>query len=29
MFRCNHLHQGAHYVSLIKLKESIKIHWCG
>jgi len=32
MFRCNHHHQGAHYMSLLKLqplKQSIKIHWCG
>ena len=31
MFRCNHHHQGAHYLSLLKLhflKQSIKIHCC-
>jgi len=31
MFRCNHHHQGAHYLRLLKLqllKQSIKIHWC-
>ena len=30
MFRCNRHHQGAHYLSLLKLqllKRSIKIHW--
>jgi len=29
MFRCNHHHQGAHYMSLLKLhllKQSIKMH---
>jgi hypothetical protein len=29
MFQCNHHHQGAHYLSLLKLqllKESIKMH---
>jgi len=32
MFRCNHHHQGAYYLSLLKLhllKHSIKIHRCG
>jgi len=32
MFRCNYHHQGAHYLSLLKLrllKQSIKIHRCG
>jgi hypothetical protein len=32
MFRCNHHHQGAHHLSLLKLqllKQSIKIHRCG
>jgi len=32
MFRRNHHHQGAHYLSLLKLhllKQSIKIHCCG
>jgi hypothetical protein len=32
IFRCNHHHQGAHYLSLLKLhlvKQPIKIHWCG
>ena len=32
MLRCNHHHQGAHYMSLLKLqllKQSIKIHHCG
>jgi len=32
MFWCNHHHQGAHYLSLLKLqllKQSIKIHRCG
>jgi hypothetical protein len=32
MFRCNHHHQGAHYLSLLNLqllKQSIKIHRCG
>ena len=32
MFRCNHHHQGAHYLSLLKLrllKQSIKIHRFG
>jgi hypothetical protein len=31
MFRCNHRHQGAHYLSLLKLhllKQSVKIHRC-
>jgi hypothetical protein len=32
MFRCNHHHHGAHYMSLLKLhllKQSIKIHRFG
>jgi hypothetical protein len=32
MFRCNHHHQGAHYLNLLKLqllKQSIKLHRCG
>jgi hypothetical protein len=32
MFRFNHHHQGAYYLSLLKLqllKQSVKIHRCG
>jgi len=32
MFRCYHHHQGAHNLSLLKLrllKQSFNLHWCG